>query len=131
MRRSRAPPHRRGAVQAVQQVRKALRQAEDVHARAQGSVVPRRLRAHHAVEEGQVEPRGAVLDAELRRVGVDVGASEVGNEDGVGADEGGERLLRVQIEETLVLVRVVPKLNGRAAQPIATRVDGFLEGKTC
>ena len=119
-------PHRLhgiGAVQAVQQVRKLLRQAVHVHARTQRRVVGRRLRGHHAVEEGEVEPRGAALHAELGSVGVDGGASEVGHDDRVGADQRGERLLRIEVEEALVLVGVVVKLNRRAAKTITTRVD--------
>ena len=32
-------------------------------------------------------------------------------------------MLRIEVEEALVLVRVVVKLNRRAAKPITTRVD--------
>ena len=70
-----------------------------------------------------MEPRGTALHAELGSVGVDGGASEVGHDDGVGADQRGQRLLRIEVEETLVLVGVVVKLNGCAAKPITTRMN--------
>ena len=120
--------HGVGAVQTVQKVRKRLRELVDVHAGAQRSVVGGGLRVHHAVEKGKVEPRGSVLHAELGSVGIDGRASEIGNDDGVGADERRKRLLRIEVEKTLVLVGVVAKLNRCAAKTITTRVDRKGEG---